>query len=99
MRRDSSIASLVHAYATKGYEVCSEDGRTFDPDFDKIVLYVQVWGSERRGMHAAKLMPNGMWSSKIGSLHDIEHPTPEDVIHRDYGVPEVYMRKPRRKAK
>lgn len=96
--RDTGIVTLVKAYITKGFTVCQADGTTYDPRFDKIVLYdktVLYQGSvvEHQGAHAARLMPNGMWSSKIGDWEDIEHPTPESLMGVRYGDPLIYMRR------
>lgn len=97
VQRNYSLDALIDAYVTKGFEVCDENGRVFDPEFEKVVLYgtVSSGGRGRRWSHAAKLMPSGMWSSKLGNLEDIQHVAPEDVNCAAYGEPLVYMRRKR----
>lgn len=88
------FACLVQAYIAVGFSVCSTaEGNEFDDAFETVVLY------ERSGAweHAAKLLRNGMWSSKLGDFEDIEHPTPEAVGGTDYGEPLIYMRRKRRR--
>lgn len=89
VRKKWGIAYLVHAYRKAGFEVCETEGRTVDAMYDKIVLY--MLGSE--GTHAAKLLDNGCWSSKLGDREDIEHDTPEALMGNAYGAPHVYMRR------
>jgi hypothetical protein len=65
----------------------------YNPEYDTIVLYEVSQFGEMIGSHAARLLPNGWWSSKIGNWEDIEHPTPEDLCGSQYGAPLIYMRK------
>lgn len=76
--------SLPHA----GYEVCD----TAEPEvgFEKIVLYAD---SDRTPTHAAKQLPNGHWTSKLGDFEDIEHDTLDCVEGPVYGKPAVYLKR------
>ncbi|RIK80189.1 MAG: hypothetical protein DCC68_11550 [Planctomycetota bacterium] len=96
--RTGCLTSLIAAYQTKGFEICDEAPLEYDQSFDKVVLYGVQTGSGHEWQHAAKLMPNGMWSSKLGNWVDIQHEQPEHVNHADYGEPLVYMRKAKRCA-
>ena len=90
--RRHGIAYLIAAYMAVGFRVCSKrDGRTPDPQYEKIVVYRR--GDE--GEHAAKLLDSGRWSSKIGDLEDLEHWTPESLSGRCYGQPFRYMKRKR----
>lgn len=78
--------SFLQAFAARGYDVCN------DPDveagFEKIVLY------ELDGVpaHAARQLPDGRWSSKLGRLHDITHTL--DALNGDrYGEPTVFLKR------
>lgn len=59
--------NFVRAFKLKGFELC-ENGNP-EPGFEKIVLF------EKDGAptHAARLLPDGNWTSKMGSFHDISH--------------------------
>lgn len=92
VKRLSGIAYLVGAFQTEGFNVCTQgDCQTYDPSFDSIVVYAL----NTRGTHAARLLHNGMWTSKLGDLEDIEHQTPEAVSGTVYGNPRVYMKRKR----
>jgi hypothetical protein len=73
LKRVSGIAYLVGAYLAEGFSVSNQDAcQKYDPTADTIVLYEQ----NRIGMHAARLLANGMWSSKLGDIEDVQHQTP-----------------------
>jgi hypothetical protein len=84
------IAELVNAYKSIGFNICT-DGE-FEPGIEKVVLYI---GDDGRWKHAAKQLPDGSWSSKIG-VHsaDIMHRTPQALSNSDYGRVACYMSRP-----
>ena len=41
--------------------------------------------------HAARQLPNGWWTSKLGPSFDIEHATPEAVAGGVYGDPVLFL--------
>jgi hypothetical protein len=79
------------AFEALGYEVCAD--RRVEPGYEKIAIY----GLEGEPEHAAKQMPDGSWSSKLGYLNDILHATLEALEGADYGSVELLMRRPLRK--
>lgn len=92
VKRASGIAYLVGAFQAEGFSVCNEsDCRKYDSTADSIVVYEM----NRIGMHAARLLANGMWSSKLGDVEDVQHKTPEDISGTTYGNPIVYMKRKR----
>jgi hypothetical protein len=86
------IAYLVGAYQVFGFVVCNQNQcLKYDPICDTIVLYeLNCYGT-----HAARLVHNEMWSSKLGDLEDIQHETPEALSGSLYGNPAVYMKRPK----
>lgn len=60
------------AFILEGFEDC--DNQEVEEGFEKVALY---WG--KGGPHAAKQLPNGRWSSKLGDNQDIEHETLEGL--------------------
>src|SRR5262245_18798205 len=68
--RTPTLASYIAAYAKKGYEPSA----TFEAEegYEKVVLYTNQHGVPT---HAAKQLPNGRWTSKLGEEEDIEHKT------------------------
>jgi hypothetical protein len=85
--RELTVERAQEAYATRGYEVC-ENGM-LEEGYEKIAIYQQG------GMltHAARQLPSGKWTSKLGQLQDIQHNTAELLEGSGYGKVESYMRK------
>jgi len=66
--RSVSLDAFIHAYETLGYQHC--EGAEHEPGFEKIALYVK---REGKPTHAARQMPDGRWTSKLGRAEDITH--------------------------
>jgi hypothetical protein len=75
------------AFRTLGYEPCS--GPELEPDYEKVCLY-QKFG---RPTHAARQLPDGRWTSKLGLSNDISHQL-EGLAGNQYGKPALFMRRP-----
>jgi hypothetical protein len=65
--REETIDAFVAAYGALGYEPC--DSGEQEENYEKIALYAK--GVEPA--HAARQLPNGNWTSKLGQGIDIEH--------------------------
>ena len=92
VHRLSGIAYLVGAYLAEGFSVCHQAAcQKYDSTSDSIVLYER----NRIGTHAARLLANGRWSSKLGDIEDVQHQTPEALSGTRYGGPIVYMKRKR----
>jgi hypothetical protein len=76
---DFGIEILVEAFGSLGYEPCAV------ADFETGVEKVALYGSSLFYTHAARQLPNGKWTSKLGRDVDIEHDTPDDVAGGLYG--------------
>jgi hypothetical protein len=66
--RREDLPTFIAAFATLGYAVCP-DGE-LESGFEKVALFADAHG---RPKHAAKQLPNGKWSSKLGLEEDISH--------------------------
>ncbi|MFO0810435.1 MAG: hypothetical protein U0746_17560 [Gemmataceae bacterium] len=65
--REETVAALEAAFASLGYAVCADvavDGAEY------VAVFVDTDGRPR---HAARRLPNGSWTSKLGEIVDIEH--------------------------
>jgi hypothetical protein len=80
---------LEQAFIALGYEDCVDD--SLEEDFEKVALY----GSSSFYTHAARQLPSGKWTSKLGKTEDIEHDSPNDVAGGVYGEVVQFMRRPR----
>jgi hypothetical protein len=86
-RREETIAAFVEAFQTLGYVPCAD--ATPEPSFEKVALYA------RDGIpkHAARQLPNGEWTSKLGELEDVEH-TLDGITGHWYGTVIQVMKRP-----
>lgn len=87
-RAGYELAGLVRVYRSLGFEPCDDD--VLEPGFTKVALYA----SGTNYTHAARQLPDGRWTSKLGKWEDIEHDTPDDVAGGAYGTLAQFMRRP-----
>jgi hypothetical protein len=62
-----TLEAYVQAYATLGYRRC--DSAHVERRYEKIAIYVK----DGVPSHAARQLPNGRWTSKIGDWELVEH--------------------------
>lgn len=76
--REETLPTFVAAYATMGFAPTANPD--LDPNVDKVAIYA------RSGIptHAARQLPNGRWTSKLGQAEDIEHAL-TDLVGMIYG--------------
>ena len=86
--RAESLPAFRDAFATLGYSECSGDD--VEPGFEKVALFANDQGVP---LHAARQLPNGRWTSKLGELEDIEHVL-HDLTGSAYGAVVLLMRRP-----
>ena len=79
--------AFIKAFKTKGYEVC--EGPELEEGYEKICLYEKLG----RPKHAARQLPDGTWTSKLGMENDISHEL-EGLRGNRYGKPALFMRRP-----
>ena len=76
------------AFQVFGFEECKNPA--LEPGWEKIALFASA-ASEPT--HAARQLPDGRWTSKLGTLEDIMHPELEHVSGSAYGSPAVILRR------
>jgi hypothetical protein len=86
--RTETIDAFRDAFATFGYQVC--DHAQLEPGFDKLALFADASGTPK---HAARQLPSGLWTSKLGRLEDIEHEL-HDLAGTEYGSVVLVMKRP-----
>ncbi|MCP4372396.1 MAG: hypothetical protein GY797_30465 [Deltaproteobacteria bacterium] len=82
----------IEACKTLGYSVC-EDAEN-ENNFEKIAIYAD---SNGKPTHAARQLNSGKWTSKLGSLEDIEHHSLECLELSNYGSVTVILKRPKKK--
>lgn len=81
-----SVQSYVRACELHGFRTCN-DGAV-EPGFQKIVIYTL----SGHFTHAARQLPDGRWTSKLGQGDDIAHLL-DAFDGSDYGMPTVFLRR------
>ncbi len=84
-----TLEHFIKAFETEGYSVCCDD--RFEDGFEKVAIFVDRDGTPT---HAARLLPSGVWSSKMGKGEDIEHETLKIVEGNEYGTASQFLKRP-----
>ena len=74
-----TLECFIEAFAREGYTPC--EGHGLDPGSEKIAFYADLDGTPT---HAARQLPHGAWTSKLGEWEDIEHAS-LDALEADAG--------------
>ena len=86
-RHECGIGALEAVFLELGFEECPDGTR--EPGFEKVALY----GSGLLYTHAARQLPDGSWTSKLGKAQDIRHDSPDDIAGGLYGEVIEFMRR------
>ena len=84
-----TLENFIKAFETQGYSVCA-NGRV-ENGFEKVAIFVDGNGTPT---HAARLLPCGVWTSKMGKYEDIEHETLQVVECKEYGKTKTFLKRP-----
>lgn len=94
--KEETLEAFIQAYGTLGYVVCG-DG-VLEAGFEKVALFVEADGSTPS--HAARQLPSGKWTSKLGEWEDVEHyslpPLEDRRFGMGYGTVAKFLKRPRR---
>jgi hypothetical protein len=82
---EETVEAFVQAFATIGYE--EADSADFEEGVEKIALYQ----SAGEPTHAARQLPDGSWTSKLGDYEDIRHESLSAVEGSNYGTVVVVL--------
>lgn len=83
-----TLENFINAFRSEGYLPCI-DG-SIQPGFEKIAIYVD---DKDVPTHAARSLPTGVWTSKLGDEEDIEHSTLRAVEGRIYGKVKAFLQR------
>jgi hypothetical protein len=86
--RTERLESFYRAFASIGYSTCDDGG--YEANFEKVALYA-LGGIPK---HAARQLPDGSWSSKLGKHIDITH-TLRGLEGPAYGRVDGFMKRRR----
>jgi hypothetical protein len=85
--RVETVAAFRDAFATLGYTACDHEG--LETGYEKVAVFA-LTGVPK---HAARQLPSGLWTSKLGSMQDIEHAL-HDLTGMVYGSVALVMKRP-----
>jgi hypothetical protein len=86
--REATVEAFILAFATLRYSPCESGG--LETGYEKVALYAL----DGLPKHAARQLPDGRWTSKLGPGPVITHNTPRGVEGPVYGVVYCYLRRP-----
>jgi len=87
--RSETLAAFQQVFALLGYVPC--EGEALETGFEKVACFANVQG---KPTHAARQLPAGRWTSKLGKMEDIEHDL-HDLEGAVYGTVVLLMRRAR----
>ena len=90
--RELTIGAFVQLYQKCDYRLCSDGALV--PGVEKIAIFGNGNEGEEEPTHAALQLENGEWTSKMGTLEDIRHKTPDAVRGPLYGKIICFMSRP-----
>ena len=85
-----TLSNFIRAFKRLRYKVLLRKDYSLEEGFEKVVIYVN---ENQNPTHAARLLPSGIWTSKIGNEEDIEHVSPGDLEGSKYGTVAVVMKR------
>ncbi len=86
--RDETLAAFVMALGTLAF--VPSDNENPESGFEKLALFADVRGVPT---HAARQLPTGRWTSKLGEWEDIEHEL-HALEGELYGTVALVLRRP-----
>ena len=86
-----TLAAYQAAFGTRGYSAC--DTEDLEDGFEKIAIFVDDHG---KPSHAARQLPDGFWTSKLGEYEDVRHVLRQlEGPEPSYGTVATFMKRRR----
>lgn len=84
--RRYTVDAYREAFESIGYKICADD--SIETAKEKIALFMKP--GQPYPSHAARQLPDGSWTSKLGPKEDIKHPL-RQIEGATYGVVFIIM--------
>ena len=81
-----SLEQFIKAFESIGYNTCANP--EFENGLEKVAIFLD---SNKEPTHAARMLPSGMWTSKMGAAEDIEHETLKVIEGKRYGKAVAFL--------
>jgi len=91
--RRETLVIFVQLFRNFGYKPCKIS--KLKKGFEKIAIFVKA---NNKPAHAARQLPSGKWTSKLGSEEDIAHKL-KDLTGYHYGTVAIIMERPLKSVK
>jgi len=86
--RNESLRAFKYLFENLGYQEC--ETANYEEGYEKIGIYRDM---QNKTTHASRQLRSGVWTSKLGSSEDIEHPF-RGLDSSDYGSFFLIMKRP-----
>lgn len=86
--RQYTLQAYAEAFRQLGYEAC--ENPAFENGWQKAAIFV---GADGIPTHAARQLADGSWTSKLGQMEDIQHPSVDHLSGPAYGRPILFLRR------
>jgi hypothetical protein len=98
IEHNENLKFFIELFSNLGYTQESNNIDNEHPKFRKIALYIKNNPSNTDILnspctHAARQLKSGLWASKLGRYHDIEHSNPYDLEGSAYGKLAIILKK------
>ena len=81
------LSTIIQLYLNDGYIRCENSDLEYG--YQKVAIYATSEGPK----HAARQLPSGKWTSKIGQREDIQHDDLQALDGQEYGKPVIFLKK------
>ena len=85
-----TLANFVKAFRRLRYKPLIGKNYSLEKGFEKVAIYVNNQGTPT---HAARQLPSGVWTSKMGDEQDVEHINPSVLEGNGYGTVAIVMKR------
>jgi hypothetical protein len=87
VQQAETVDAFVKAFETLGYRVCAD--ASAESGYEKVAIHTDEDGCP---IHAARQLPNGKWTSKLGGLELVEYDD-VDILIPIYGRIALFMKR------
>lgn len=88
--RSDTLAGWVQAFEALGFAACAD--AALEAGYEKIAIFAHPGGPPS---HVARQLDSGKWTSKLGTMEDIEHDL-DGLVGERYGHVARLLKRPRR---
>lgn len=88
------MENFIKAFKRLRYKICNNPA--LEKGYEKVAIYIN---DKNNPTHAARQLPSGIWTSKIGDEEDIQHDTLVGLEGKAYGKVSTILKRPNKAFK